>query len=133
MATDRNATFDTVQAAANLSSLQYYLMTLTTTPQAVSLNLCLTRGGYVYGSLYDKSTGAGISSKVAMGGVAKVWCGGSTEGPIKPGTQIVSSTGGVGIPYSTNASYVVGYAVEHQSSGSTGIIAVHLTHQGVTT
>lgn len=130
MAFEQNVRFRTVPASGNLSANQYYLVKLSTTGQAA---VQTTRGGVVFGSLYDKSTAAGISTRVAWDGTVKIWAGGSTETLITPGTALVASTAGVAIPRSTINSYVIGRAAEVLSSGTTGIIAVDVTHEGQST
>lgn len=114
-------------ANAALTSNQYYLGYLSTDSQVA---LQTTRGGWVLGSIYDASTAADIDTAIAHRGIVRVYCGGSTEAAIAVGTQIVASTGGIGITYSTAGSYVFGRALEALSSGILGVIAVHATHEG---
>lgn len=114
-------------ANAALSTAQYQLCTLSTDAQ---IAIQTTRGGVVVGSIYDASTAADIDTAVAYRGIVKVRCGGTTEAAITPGTQLVASTNGVGITYSTAGSYVFGRAVENLSSAIQGIIAVLMTHEG---
>jgi hypothetical protein len=115
-------------ANAALTSSQYYCGTLSTDSQ---IAVQTTRGGYVMGSIYDASTAASIDTAIAHRGIVRILCGGTTEAAITPGTRLIASTDGIGITWSTLGSYVFGRAVENLSSAITGVIAVHMTHEGL--
>lgn len=114
-------------ANAALSTGQYHLATLSTDSQ---IAVQTTRGGWVMGSIYDASTGAGIDTAIGHRGIVRVMCGGSTEAAMATGTQVVASTDGRGIAYSTAGSYVFGRTIEPLSSEIVAVVAVLATHEG---
>ena len=127
MAYEEALTCITLPASGDLSSYQYHLIYASTSKQAT---LQTTKGGYVAGILQDKSTAAGIGSKVAVFGVVKVAAGGSATTGFDIGTQLVCSTSGIATVYTTAGSYVFGRALQYLSSGTSGIVAALVTHEG---
>ena len=120
-------------AGSDLSASQYKPVSLTT---AGKLQVMTGLTDKFLGVLQDKSTAAGISSKVMLIGVSKVVVGSSSglEMAIVPGALLTSTGGGV-LPSSSGAgNRIVGYALEGCStfSASTAVsqpvIAMLISH-----
>jgi len=130
MAYEEVLTSITLPASADLSSYQYHLVSATT---AATAQLQTTKGGYVVGVLQDKSTAANIGSKIGIFGVTKVAAGNAATTGFNVGTPLVAATSSVATVWSTAGSYVVGYALEHLTSGTSGVVSMLINHAGYRT
>jgi hypothetical protein len=130
MAYEEALTSITLPASADLSSYQYHLVSATTAAQA---QLQTTKGGYVVGVIQDKSTAAGIGSKVGVYGVTKVAAGGAATTGFNVGTPLVCTTSGIATVWSTAGSYVWGIALEHLTSGTSAVVSALIVHAGYRT
>lgn len=115
----------TVSLAADedLSSKQYFFLALSTDGQA---KVVATRGGTAFGVNQEKSSAAGISTKIAIGGLTKVAAGDTSGGSaIVPGDMLMSSSVGRAVPTTLNiGDLVLGQAVTPLSSAVTGTITM---------
>lgn len=118
----------TLNSSGDESSNQYKAVIASSAVASGGLAVVATHGGKFVGVLQDKSTAAGIASRVTVAGVTKMQAGASSghEVAITEGLPLVCSSVGDAVPSSSAGEAVIGMALESLSSGSTGIIKVLL-------
>lgn len=113
----------TLAADEDLSAKQYFLVAVSTDGQAKAV---ATRGATAIGVNQEKSTAAGISTKIGVYGVTKVAAGDTSAGSaIVAGDTLMSSSVGRAVPTTLNiGDLVIGQALTPLSSGVTGVISM---------
>lgn len=113
----------TYAADEDLSSKQYFCVAASTDGQA---KVVATRGATVLGVNQEKSTAAGISTKIGVYGVSKVAAGDTSAGSaIVAGDMLMSSSVGRAVPTTLNiGDLVFGQALTPLAASVTGTISV---------
>lgn len=134
MTTDLGLFDFTLDATGDMSSDQYKAVTASSSDVSGECAVVATRGGAFVGVLQDKSTAAGIGSRVRNLGITKMVAGDSSgmETAITEGSVVVASSKGQAVPSTASSLHRVGRALSSLSTGSTGIIKV-LLMPGLTT
>lgn len=113
----------TLQADEDLSSKQYFLGALSTDGQ---FKVATARGQTTFGINQEKSTAAGISTRIGVFGISKVAAGDTSAGSaIVPGDMLMSSSVGRAVPTTLNiGDLVCGTAVTGLAASVTGTISM---------
>lgn len=133
MATEANTGSDfTFKASADLSTKQYYFVTLNSSKQLA------VAGANVecIGVLQDKPSAAGVGGQVRCFGISKVVCGGTFAAGDKiasdssgKAVKFTAATVSAGTPEPLAGSLVQGIALEAGVSGQTASLLI--THSGL--
>ena len=117
------------KATGDMSSNQYQCVLASSSDAVGEIAVVAVRGGHVTGVLQDKSTAAGLASKVAISGVTKLAAGDSSgmENAITEGAYVMASSLGQAVPTTAADLHVIGMALDSLTTGSTGIISVLLS------
>lgn len=123
MAYEEQLTSITLEADADLSSKQYFLVTVSTDGQAKTV---AARGGSAIGVNQEKSTAAGIATRIGVFGVSKVAAGDTSAGAaIVAGDMLMSSSVGRAVPTTLNVGdLVIGTALTPLAASVTGVISM---------
>lgn len=113
----------TLAADEDLSSKQYFFVAVSTDGQA---KVVATRGATAIGVNQEKSTAAGISTRIGVYGVTKVAAGDTSAGAaIVAGDQLMSSSVGRAVPTTLNiGDLVIGTALTALAASATGTISM---------
>ncbi len=122
MATEHGILDLSFPAAGDLSTKQFYPVTLTT---AGRINTISTTTTVTFGVLQDDPDAAGRAGAVRLEGVSKMIVDGSTN-PIYPGYLLGVNTNGIGVFTTTANQAIVAQALE-QSTAAGDIISVFVT------
>lgn len=122
MAYEENLQSITLQADEDLSSKQYFCVAASTDGQA---KVVAARGATVLGVNQEKSTAAGISTRIGVYGVSKVAAGDTSGGAaIVPGDMLMSSSVGRAVPTTLNiGDLVFAQALTSLAASNTGVIS----------
>lgn len=117
------------KATGDMSSNQYQCVLASSSDAAGEIAVVAVRGGHVTGVVQDKSTAAGLASKVAISGVSKVAAGDSSgmENAITEGAFVMASSLGQAVPTTAATLHIFGMALEPLATGTTGIISILLS------
>ena len=110
MATTDNMQVISLPVYADYSAKQYYIMALNSSGQAV----LAAEGSDTIGVLQDKPAAANRPGQVAIGGRAKVLCGGA----ITKGARFSSDSNGKAVSVGSSDDYALGFVLETGASGS---------------
>lgn len=123
MANTQHTHVDSFPVAADLSALQYRIVTLTT---AGLLTTAATTATVQLGVLQNKPDNAvQTMGEVALAGKTKVTADGTTD--IAIGDTLTATTGGVAIKTTTDNAQIIGVALEAHTDDSNAIIEILLT------
>lgn len=124
-------TVSLVNGSGDLSSKQYYAVAPATSGAGYVAPVA-TRGSLSIGVTQDKSTAAGNSCQVGIGGIGKLACGDSSAGEvaISPGTVLVASSVGRGVPSTATGLHTLAIALDSLSTGAQAILTVRYAALG---
>ena len=123
-----------LDATGDNTSNQYKAVIATSSDVSGEMAVVAARGGRFTGVLQDKSTAAGISSRVRVAGITKMLAGDSSamENAITEGSPVMVSSVGQAVPSTAATDAKIGTSLDPLATGSTGIIRV-LLGVGLTT
>ncbi len=128
MAVSKNLQTISIEAGADLSAKQFFLLELATDGQVTRVNGTTDKA---MGVLQNKPSAAGRAANVAISGVTKVWASSTNTAAITPGTLLTPlATGKVRADSGAGAEFVVGQSMSSLSTGVTAIISMLITGMG---
>ena len=117
-------------ASGDLSDKLYHLVTPTTVAD-MSVKLATADTDKILGVLQNTpSTGGGDAASVMISGISKVALDSTGVAIAKGDTLTATTEGGVQASTSAVTQYRIGIAMEAMASGTTGLIAMLITHEG---
>ncbi len=120
MALDRNLEVISLPAGADLSAYQFRQVMINS---GGSVAVSTGSVSPTIGVLMNKPAAAGVAAQVAIGGVSRLWSGGS----VAAGDLVKSEGAGLAITTTTTGNSVVGRAVSPEATGSAMIFECLIT------